>query len=225
MSFNPGNGTGTLGQGGLKTVSSNIDPPIPDSAIDYFEDGDITVRPTDWTGWSGDTANLTAQQSVVLAGDYTGQLDATSGNISVVDAAPDTAEAVSESECLFRANSRSGSVDDNFRFGLLKSGTQFAEILLQSDGSLSWGGATSISGSWSTSTTYRIRYYNIDYTNDVCDFELIDTSNDNVIASDTNRDFINSVSVGDADEMRLIVDSRDGGADQSGYYDNIEWKV
>jgi len=196
-------------------------PAIPDSVVDNFEDGDITISLKDnWSGWNGDTGSFQAQQSTVLADESSGQLDASSGTVSSVIADRDTAGTPTESKSLFRANSRNGDSVDSFRFRINNSGTKVFEIQLKSDGGFRVNNNQSISGSWSTSKTYLVRIYNIDFNNDQADWEVIDQSDGSTIASGTDFPFANSVS--GADQIDLLIDSRNS-ADQSAFYDNIEW--
>jgi hypothetical protein len=141
----------------LKNVSvSNGNVSLTES-IENFEDNDITIEQTDYTGWSGDTGSFQAQTGTVLAGSYSGELTS-SNQFSGVTATADSAQTTSIS-ALIQIKSQTGSDSDYSGFLINRpDGTQFARVEFEGDGDIMVATTPSDAniGSWSIGTKYNV---------------------------------------------------------------------
>jgi len=103
-----------------ETVTVDVVQPITsDLVIDDLEDGNATVEADNWSGWSGTTANISAQQSTVISGAYSGEL--TSAN--------EQADAIIN---------RDSATDNDFKFSVnaeqTSNSTDYFQIVIEDDG-------------------------------------------------------------------------------------------
>lgn len=137
--------------------------------VDGFEDGDIAISAADWSGWTGDTASFSAQQSTVLAGSRSGELEAVDANVSAI-AARDSA-TTSALTLSVQANALAGPNDF---FGVLVrdgSGTRLFYIVFNDAGSIDVLGGSTIRSSWSTDTAYTIEF-DFDFASNEADISI-----------------------------------------------------
>lgn len=191
---------------------------IPDSVVENFEDGDITVPADNWTGWSGDTAALTAQQTTVLEGNWSGEVVG-NGVQNFVTADRDTANQPTEVSTLLRREDSSTSAGDDggiVRFS--SSGTYIGAISLR-------GGAVEVNfsntgDSYLNQTTYLVTFFNIDFSAETFDWEVEQVSDNTIISSGSGQSFANSTS--NADRLRFDADGS-GGTDVDLIFDDVRW--
>ena len=132
---------------------------IPDSVVDGFEDGDITTKSADWDGWKGNTGDLTAQQTTVLKGDWTGKFEVTgTGNQIQTERSSGTKNNF---VVWAQADGDTGGADDgnawHMRFNM-NVGTYIGDLVFNdSNGNVEWEGTEVLAG-WSVDTLYKLRF-------------------------------------------------------------------
>jgi len=195
-------------------------PDIPDSVVENWEDGDTTVPRDNWTGWSGDTSNLTNQQTTVINGESSGELTA-DGSVIGVTATRDTANQPSEVSTLVNVTERNGAGGDSAaELDVLSDGTRLIGIKLRSDGTFNVVGSDK-SGSWSLDTDILIRAYNIDFGSNSFDWEFMRLSDSTMLQSGTDS-FRNGSS--NANQIQLLNDANSGNGRNTAVYDDIFWQ-
>jgi len=193
---------------------------IPDSVVDNFEDGDTSVLKDNWSGWSGDMGSLAAQQDTVINGDWSGELSANYTVKSVI-ATRDSADTPSEVSCLAIGESRNGGANDSVvSLAVKDAGTRLFEAKLRSDGTFNVVGSNRGGTNWSVGDVILIRMFNIDWDNNLFDWEFVRDSDGTVLASDTNEAFRNSGS--SADQIGILNDANGSGA-QTAIFDDVKW--
>lgn len=175
--------------------------------IDNWEDGEATSTPSsDWGSWSGDTGSLDAQQTVVLAGDWSGEFT-TDGAISLTVSR--SGDATAPFSQLFRMDGQNGDGSDRGRFSLYQGGTLILGFEFEHDGDVSVQGT--VVNSWSADTTYQVDII-WDFGNDQFDF-LLDGVNEGTFS------FSNSAS--GYDKLEVIHDSSSDNNTYNLYLDDI----
>lgn len=92
--------------------------------IDDFEDNDTNVKSDKWSGWSGDTGQLSVQNGTVISGNYTAVISG--GSNYTVIAERGTAEQVSEIAVILRTTE--DSYDSNDKQGIVLESSNGYEI-------------------------------------------------------------------------------------------------
>jgi hypothetical protein len=166
------------------SVAGNADPTGPSSnnnptvtvtgtALEDFEDGDVSIQSTKWSGWSGDTTNLTAQSSLTLSGDVSGKLS--EGNLDGVTATRDNEAKIDKVSVEFKSNNQTGEEFETVGGLLLKdsNGNYISSVRFRADGDIetAWSG-TDI-GTWETGTSYEVEI-TPDYANSQFDVSIND---------------------------------------------------
>lgn len=176
--------------------------------IEDFEDGDKTVKSSEWSGWNGDTGALDVQSTTALEGSLSGRLNDNGGTpaVDIQRNSPYTPTEI-KTDVYLTASPPGG---DRYEFELASGGTVIFELWWKSNTAFRVN-RDSGEGDWSTNTHYTIRVFNIDYANDQLDFEVIRVSDSTVIFSKTNEPFQNAVS--DLDTIRIGNNANENGAD------------
>lgn len=185
---------------------------IPDSAIMYFEDGDITIDDDNWSGFGGDTGNLTATDQTVIDGGFSGKHTASNSNSTI--SMTRGAETTLQFGYICRLGSTTTSDDEVFHRFYDGDGSMFGQLEWVADGSsLEWlGDNSTVLSSWSTNTNYEI-IMDWDFTNDQVDIYV----NGNL--ENSSAGFSSSVTgLGVWDERN---ETADGGSTRSVYLDNF----
>jgi len=193
---------------------------IPDNLVENWEDGDLSVLRNNWSGWSGDTPNLTNQQTTVINGDRSGELTA-KGSTAGVTATRDTANQPSEVSTLVNCTERNGASSDSAaELDVFSDGTGLIDIKLRSDGTFNVVGSDK-SGSWSLDTDILIRVYNIDFGSNSFDWEFV-RQNDSTVLQSGTANFRTGSS--NANQIRLFNDANTGLGRNTAIYDDIFWQ-
>ena len=191
---------------------------VPDP-VDNFEDGDITVLRDGWSGWTGDTNTLSAQQNTVIEGEWSGLFDPQDQDLRVT-ATRDSSDTPSEVKMLVRTDNQNGSSGDRIGFRMTNSSELYIiQIALAGNGSPEVNFST-VSGSWSINTTYLLRMYNIDFGAETFDYEIIRQSDDTTISSGSEP-FLESAS--SADRIVVQSDSSNVAEDMPLVFDEVNW--
>jgi hypothetical protein len=193
---------------------------IPDSVVDNFEDGDINISlKNNWSGWSGDTGSVTAQQSTVIEGSWSAEQSANGGTVKSVKATRDTSGTPTEVSSLFQVTNRNGVKSDQFQL-FLKTGSQNTiAVNLKGNGEMFiTNGPTS--GSYNSNTPYIVRLYNIDWTNEQFDAEIKNYNDGTVVYSVSNNGF--GAPASQADGIEIQIDANDGSS-QTFVWDYVKW--
>lgn len=176
---------------GELTDSKSLSVTVYSNIIDNFEDGDISVKSGLWNGWNGATGKLSAQQTVVLAGDWSGAFDIETSTSATIDASgPEVSP--DEIRYLWQCSETWGASDAG-AFEFTQSGTRVIQLSMASGADLELYGGGGKVGDYQANTPYLTRFYNIDWPNDSFDFEVTDLGTDSVVASG-NAGFANSAS-------------------------------
>lgn len=187
---------------------------MPVTAVDDFEDGDINIETTGFTGWSGDTANFSADSTTVISGTYSGKLNTDSGFPEVYFTAS------SGQTAQFRTSVRIGKVlsssKDKVRLRWSSGGTTIARVIFRDDGNIGTGGAEN-HATWSADTNYDIRVV-FDWSNDTFDVYLDGTliANDEAMDNSSNNDWTSY------DEFYLFNQANNSGAIRNVWIDSIK---
>jgi len=133
--------------------------------VDDFEDNDITVADSDWSGWNGDTGALTAVSSGVISGSYSGQLASSNASNTISATRSSTTDSTSYRTTL-NIDSQTGNSGDAVRIELLSGGTTFGYLEFDGAGNVDWfNGADNNITTWTAGTEYQPKF-EFDYTND-----------------------------------------------------------
>jgi len=176
---------------------SGVKDAIPDSAIEYCEDGDLTPTDSDWADWAGSTGQLTNQTSTALEGERSLELTADDSQESV-DIGRSSEQTKAEFLIDVYVDNQTNNTGERAAEIILQNGTtQFIEInfISGNDVRLNDAGASkTVASSWSDKTHYRCICTNIDYSNNEFDFELRNVDTDSSVGSASNVSFLNRVS-------------------------------
>jgi hypothetical protein len=190
--------------------------------VDDFESGNLVVEADPWGDWSNDTGNLSAQQSTVLAGSWSGEFTSANENVNV-DLVRNPAAQIRTVELLVQIDNQTGNGSDAHPIRI-RSGSDLASGLqFNGDGSLQSPPGSDISGSWSAGTLYKVILKNHDYSADTYDLELIDEDASSTVVSETGLNF--DTSVADADTIRIQNYTGASGGTVNVYLDAIQSNV
>jgi len=192
----------TIKNGSIKLSGANV--------IEDVEDNDITVTSPNWSGWNGDTGDISAVSSPALSGTYSLEINA-SNNRVVVDTDRNT-PTTDSFEFLAQIDSQTGNTGDSTR---IKPGKDFFGWVefKQGNDDLIWydGGTEHVLISYSINTTYKIRL----------DWNF--SSNEVTIFVDgNNKGTYPMGSVSDFDQIELDVSSTGSGGIINLYVDELK---
>jgi hypothetical protein len=151
---------------------------LSSETIDNFEDGDITTLSSLWNGWNGDTGNLTAQQTTVINGSFSGGLDSNSEYATVSSTRSST--TANDYLCSVRIPDKAGTNSDGttVTIGDFSADNQIGFLLFVDDGGVTWRddtGDQTVRSSWSVDTTYNLQFI-FDFTNETVDIVINGTN-------------------------------------------------
>jgi len=181
--------------------------------IDDFEDQDITVNDSDWTGWSGDTSNFSAQNGVVIDQNYSGQLSSSNEAVSI--AATRSSENASDGLSFgIHIDDQTANTNDFTRVLLFDGSTRLGYIVFDGDGDAFWFDGSDVSlGTWQPDTDYSISL--------VIDYDVSpNTATIFFDGSSTEVNLENDVS--GIDTFQLSVDTTASGSSVNAYIDTIQ---
>lgn len=143
--------------------------------IDDFEDGDKTVIPSNWSGWTGDTDKLKIVSSPTISGTFVGNSFASGGDFHNFQYATRDTETTDIAE--FRGKmiigNQTGESQDGVTFYTHDANNDIlTSFLFKQDGELRVGGDTII-GTWEAGVQYEIRVYNFDFDNYTYSVEVL----------------------------------------------------
>lgn len=190
--------------------------------IEDMEDGDTNIANADYDGWIKDSLadSFAAVSSSALAGQYSLLMKNTaSGNSNGEYSASRTStKQINGLELLIQLQ----NVDtDSYNYAdvRLQDGNQttFVSFFLRDDpdGTIDVNGTTDTG--YSDGVTYKIRIFNIDYSAEMFDYELVKNSDGTVVSSASGIGFNNSVSSFRDLELKQSVSN----GEMYGYYDDI----
>lgn len=170
-----------------KGVGINLTP--GGELVDDWEDNDTQTKAANWSGWfleKGD-GTLTAQSNTVINGSYTGKYELSSGTGEHYHALRDSSFKPSYGETYFRFENFPGD-KESFGFSLRNGGpdsTYVAGIIIDQNDDISASNGRESDGSVlgvtlvdnpSTSTVYRFRCEELDFSNNTYTGRVVDTS-------------------------------------------------
>lgn len=100
--------------------------------VDDFEDGDLNIEATEWTGWEGDTGSLEITSESVNDS-YSAQITGTGGSLNQVSATRST--GFSPSRFGFRFNITSADSADDDAWSILRNGSTNIVMIRRNDNS------------------------------------------------------------------------------------------
>lgn len=130
--------------------------------LDDFEDGDINIELTNWSGWSGDTSVFSASTNAAHAGSYSGFMnDGLRDQVEIVRDTDRPNSEMVEIRFAVRVESKGDDASDQVRIEWGEVGGTTEWIQFFSDGTIDADG-TQLTSSWSTNTWY---HFTVDYAN------------------------------------------------------------
>lgn len=182
--------------------------------IEGFEDNDIKINASKWSGWSGDTGKFKSQSSTVLSESYSGQLVGVD-NYAQVNISRSPGIATERVECLIQTDTQSGDNDDYPAIVSIKGdGGLISRAMLAGDGDII---SRNNIGDWQKNKTYRIIFKNIDYANENLTIRAETASGS--FLDETNSKFRNSASTLDSIVFQSDKGTTSGSA--NAYIDDI----
>jgi hypothetical protein len=163
--------------------------------INDFESGDLTVEASNWADWSGDTGNLSAQQTTVLSENWSGEFTSANENVRFQT---NRSSAITPTKIQYdiQMDNRTGNSRDRTpQFnGENGAGTIGIYVGFYGDGSIEspFGTQVASSGTWSANTQYRVTLDNIDFLNGTYDLTITDVGAFSDIVSETGVVFDDS---------------------------------
>jgi len=184
--------------------------------VDDFEDNDTDVLDDDWSGWNGDTGNLSAQNNVVIDGSLTGRL-ASSDEVATVTATRSSPVAHNGLEFAIRFDTETGNDNDFARVALFDGATRLGYVVFDGGGDIYWYDGTDVSlGTWSSGSTRRVKFdidydsspntarinvggstTTVDLENDASGIDVIQITNDTTASSSTVNTYIDTIQLYD----------------------------
>lgn len=188
--------------------------------VDDFEDGDIVTKASNWNGWNGSTDVYSADNRVVLEGSLTGSLY-TGNTAETVYSQRDTAEQPSEVVLEWEMEANQPDNTSWAAWEILSGTTRIMSVRFKSGGDMRLNMGSVIAAGYSVDTHYRLRFHNLDFSNNQCDIEITDVDAGSTFLSQTGVGFENGAS--GVDRVQVAVDYTDGFTDPNVYQDKIEY--
>lgn len=192
-----------------ETVTVDVETKEP-IVFEDFEDNDISISDPNWSGWTTDTSNLTAQQSTVISGSYTGKINSANQFVEL-NASRSSPKKIVRFDFSVQLDNKNGENNDKFTIQLEESGTALGSFQLQGDGDI-YDGQKSVD-TWSVNTTYHVSFRNIDYNSETYDLYI----NGSVVSTDVP--FQDSVSA--IDSIEMFNSTSQSGATVNAYIDDF----
>lgn len=191
--------------------------------IDDFEDADITVKPNDWTGWSGATGDLTAQQGTVISGMYSGELfSANDSSDSIVSASPDNTISLTNFTCSMITKQTSANTgNDWFEVRIINGTGDNLGVRFKDDGTYEIRGSNSMdaTGSYTQDVTHQVEFYDWDSSAGTVECRI--TSGGGTVADVTVDQYGSDLS-----GIEFESDASDAAGDSiTGYFDDVKIEV
>jgi hypothetical protein len=144
----------TLDSGGPVIKNDSLQLLFNPRTVDDFESNDLTVEPPEWSNWTGDTYNFTAQSNTVINGNYSGELTANDSFIKVTTTRSPPI-APNNVQMTLRADADVGARGD-WRLRLRGENAYIGSLKFNDRGNVNWQG-NEVLPSWSTNTNYDIQ--------------------------------------------------------------------
>lgn len=180
--------------------------------IDDFESGDLIVEDDGWQDWSGETSALSAQQTNVLVGSWSGLLESSNASPAVTLNRNQTAD-INQFAIDFELDNQTGDGTDAFSVRIAGANGNYG-IVANAAGD---GQFQTQPFSWSANTHYRLIFTNIDYENQTYDIELYDVDSD---SSQTDSGVSFNQSIGTFSHIELVNVTNSSGQTVNAYIDS-----
>jgi hypothetical protein len=141
--------------------------------IDDFESNDLVVEDADWADWSGDISSLSAQQSTVISGSFSGEFEASNEEITTLIQRSPGIKA-SRVDVKIQIENATTSTGDRTEITLTDgsfSGSRVAQITFNDGGDIEAEGNDTGEDTQSNKT-FTVSFRNIDYANSSYDVFL-----------------------------------------------------
>lgn len=190
---------------------TSADVSLSGTVVDDFEDSDINIETSGWSGWNGDTASFSAITGNPISGSASGQLEAFNAQKSV------DAERTSDTErdvtAKIRINQTTGNSNDQTVLRVRDTNQlgAVADLEFRHNGSILWNSGQKI-GTWTAGTEYTVAM-DFDFTAGTVDIYL-DGSYLSTKPMPTNQ--------GQWDTFRLTTKTTNGATDVLATIDDVE---